>query len=255
MQFQSHAMESGGLGIPGDTLPVSGDKWCADDDSEEMAKSSTRTAKSLMVHGWLQVLFGCVSCLVLDAAFGEATPAIGTVHKIGCIQGALLVGAAGSWHFLKLSPANQWQAWGCLMCCVWPNVIGPCIAAATGASANGYDRSFTCSMLTKARFWNFVVALGIQSAAFILPAIAMILFGALAPQRRWWQKLAFGVAVLFEIGVVLVILSNTVFAPSGALVDPNLDDATASKIFVGTPGGRERQALCPFVTRHLGSHK
>mmetsp|Transcript_107018 Transcript_107018/g.298028 ORF Transcript_107018/g.298028 Transcript_107018/m.298028 type:complete len:227 (-) Transcript_107018:287-967(-) len=206
-----------------------------------------------MVHGWLQVLFGCVSCLVLDAAFGEATPAIGTVHKIGCIQGALLVGAAGSWHFLKLAPANQWHAWGCLMCCVWPNVIGPCIAAASGASANAYDRRFTCSMLNDKTPWNFLVAVGVQCAAFILPAVSMILFGAFAPQHRKWQRVAFGIAVAFEIGIVLLVMGGTVFAPSGALIDPNLNDANATTIVVNTPGGRVREALCPLVTRHLAS--
>merc|ERR1712073_222323 len=109
---------------------------------------------------------------------GGATPAIGTVHKIGCIQGAMLLGASGSWHFLQLCPANHWHAWFCLLLCVWPNLVGPFLAAATGASANAYDRSFSCSMTNPDYWTNLVVSINLQFARYILPAIMVIIFGA-----------------------------------------------------------------------------
>jgi len=225
---------------------------------------SRSTARSIMTHGWLQVLAGCLGCAILTAVSpgGRTTPAIGVLHKIGCIQGALLVGAAGSWHLLRLSPANQWHAWACLLVCVWPNFWGPVIAALSGASGNAYDPSFTCSMTNSDYHWNLAVSIMVNFAAFIVPAALIILFGAWrdsAPHESeaWWQKRASWVVTAVEIGAFVQVLCATILAPHESIIDPFLLDSNTphyptTSIFNGTSGGAVstfNSSLCPYAVQ------
>ena len=116
----------------------------------------------LLFHGWLLVLAGTLSYLTAT----DVTPAMATAQKIGTVQGALLVGAAGSWHLLTLSRSNHRLVRLLLLLYVWANWIGAQLALVTGASGNVYDRSFTCSLTNT----KWMYAYGVESECGLLDA-------------------------------------------------------------------------------------
>ncbi|KAL7552924.1 hypothetical protein ACHAWF_016174 [Thalassiosira exigua] len=179
---------------------------------------SERIARLVMVNGWLQVLAGCLSCLVSAV---EVTPAVGTVHKIGVIQGSLLVGAGGTWHMLTLSRANHILACGTLLATVWVNWLGAQIAASTGASGNVYDRTFSCSLTNTDWVLNAVVNWLLGLSILILPATFVIVFGAYAPTNGCYQRVIFGVGLAATI-VCSVMPTVLAFTSGNAVLDPNL---------------------------------
>jgi hypothetical protein len=220
--------------------------------SAECRRASQETARLILVNGWLQVLAGCLACIVLNATLGEATPGVGAVHTIGCVQGALLVGASGSWHMMRLSPENHRLAAISLLLCVWPNFIGPFLAAALGASGNAYDRSFTCTMTSTDVLKNAIVSAFLQLSTAIIPAIFVIVFGAYASADGKHQKkvslivkcMAFGVFVLMVKVSILPALQYYDNPELSGLVDPNLlKPFNTTEIF--TPNGKIRARICP----------
>eukprot|EP00401_Gymnodinium_catenatum_P019603 CAMPEP_0117605274 /NCGR_PEP_ID=MMETSP0784-20121206/79111_1 /TAXON_ID=39447 /ORGANISM="" /LENGTH=257 /DNA_ID=CAMNT_0005408317 /DNA_START=50 /DNA_END=824 /DNA_ORIENTATION=+ len=214
---------------------------------------SRSTARSIMTHGWLQVLAGCLGCAILTAVSpgGRTTPAIGVLHRCSGQLAPLAPFACESVARMGL-PTRLRVA----------QFLGPCQAALSGASGNAYDPSFTCSMTNSDYHWNLAVSIMVNFAAFIVPAALIILFGAWrdsAPHESeaWWQKRASWVVTAVEIGAFVQVLCATILAPHESIIDPFLLDSNTphyptTSIFNGTSGGAVstfNSSLCPYAVQ------
>jgi hypothetical protein len=218
-----------------------------------VSETTLAVQRQLYGHGMLQLLAGCLGGLlpVIHVAF---TPVVGVVHKIGVIQGATLLGAAGGWHLLPLTPTAQWQTLGWLLFTLWSNLLGVFVAAFAGASGGQFDQSFSCSMPSTAKAANLAVALFLNLSLPVIAPLAFCAFAALFPLTTVRSGAWFGKAEL-AFGLGLLIMALVITAQSS--VDPYLTAAPASvpaleNIHAPSPrdGSSPRPLLlCPFAYR------
>ena len=137
--------------------------------------ADTTLARRAFGHGWMLTFLGCSTPLVVANA-----PAVGAMHLVAITEGACLLGAAGGWHLLQLDTPSQLLALRLLLGAFYANLAGCVLAAAAHASGNQFDRSFTCSMLNADVGVNRLVAILLNLSLIVLPALALLAFGALA---------------------------------------------------------------------------
>ncbi|KAJ1640263.1 hypothetical protein T492DRAFT_930919 [Pavlovales sp. CCMP2436] len=220
----------------------------------EMPEStSVQVQRQLFGHGMLMLMAGCLGGLlpVMGVAF---TPVVGTVHKIGVIQGATLLGAAGGWHLLPFAPTAQWITLGLLLATLWSNLLGVFVAAIAGASGGQFDQSFSCFMPSTAMAANFAVALFLNCSLPVLAPFAFCAFAALFPQFTVKSGAWIG-QVELAVGLSLLIWALVLTAQFS--VDPYLTvDPELVPAFVNIHAPRPKDGsspqpllLCPFAYR------
>ena len=236
------------------------------------AAATGNVQRQLYGHGMLQLFAGCMGGLlpVVGVSF---TPVVGVVHKIGTIQGAVLLGAAGGWHLLPLTPRTQKYAGGWLVSTLWCNLTGIFISAITLASGALFDPSFDCSLPNTAKATNVIVALLLN---LVLPVLAPFLVcagAALAPATaiKMGETVGWvlnGIAVVLTIAAILLTallpttntsldtpVSSFPNATTVKVPTRRLYEATWSPASIHGHGSRrlseegEPLVLCPFAYR------
>jgi hypothetical protein len=153
-----------------------GDRQGEARDRDEEGKSST--ARSALAWGWILVLLGACSGLL-----SPVTPLVGVAHKIGVLEGLLLIALSATVPYLELSKGSLQVLLFLFVLQGYSNWGGSALAAWSGAGpgplAGGYDASFASGLKRHAGGGADIVALLLNGAFFVVPAVALLLVGLL----------------------------------------------------------------------------
>jgi hypothetical protein len=179
----------------------------ADADRGDDAEGKISTSRSALAWGWALIILGAGSGFL-----APVTPLVGVAHQIGIMEGLLLVALSATVPYVELGKGSLKLLLLLFVLQAYSNWGGAFLAAreraGPGPLEEGYDASFADSLKRPSGGTADIVALLLNGALFVVPAVLLLLVGLLwrGKKSKRTQRRVTQLAAAASVLTLIVVL-------------------------------------------------